>query len=56
MITERHNIDSARRRFRLERKAAIPTTLHGFRSWARKTYTPAATFGKLRALLGGRRG
>ena len=51
----KHTMDTARRRFRLERKAAIPTTLDGFRTWARKTYTPSAAFGKLRALLGGRR-
>ena len=54
-MTAVHTIDTARRRFRLERKAAIPTTLNGFRTWARKTYTPAAAFGKLRAMLGGRR-
>lgn len=41
----------ARRRFKAERAAHIPTALHcGFRSWARKTYNPEACHGKL-ALL-----
>lgn len=44
-----YTMRQARRRFAAERH--LPVGAHGFRVWARKTYTPGACAGKLRAIV-----
>jgi hypothetical protein len=49
----KHHMKSARKRFKLEKRARVPNAAKGFRSWARKTYLGIASMGKLLSIVGG---